>query len=502
MNYLAKKRRWTLLLLVFVLSLPALPAVIVWAQQGGSVDLSRNVIAGGGNTSTGSGNTKVSGTSGQSAAGAKSSGGSITEKSGFWHAVMAPPASPTPTPQPGAGSFEFTSATYTVNEDCTETLISVKRSNGSSGSATVDFSITNGTGHPQCLLTSGNGSQNCDFSYTSGTLSFANAQISKSFRVLISKDAYIEGDENIGLALLNPTAGATIGGLSTATLTIIDNNAVPTDSQPIDDTPIFVGQHYHDFLARSADPGGAAFWQSQITQCGNDQNCIRAKRIDVSNAFFFELEYQQTGSYVFRLYRAAYGDNQPFPNTDNSNPTESKKIPSYAVFLPDRARVIGGANLAQAQLDLANVFVSRPEFLARYPASLDGVGFVAALVQNLQAADGIDLSSETAGLQALYNNGGRGAVLYRLADDNQTNPINNHSFIDAEYNRAFVTTQYFGYLRRNADIGGYLFWLSQMNSAPLRDVAKQHAMVCSFVTSIEYQNRFSAMITHSNAECP
>ena len=41
-----------------------------------------------------------------------------------------------------------------------------------------------------------------------------------------------------------------------------------------------------------------------------------------------------------------------------------------------------------------------------------------------------------------------------------------------------------------------------LTSAPLRDTTKQHAMVCWFITSAEYQNRFSALVTHTNAECP
>ena len=119
---------------------------------------------------------------------------------------------------------------------------------------------------------------------------------------------------------------------------------------PIDDATLFVGQHYHDFLSRQADAGGLAFWVSQITQCGNNAACVRDKRIDNSNAFYFELEFQQTGSYAYRLYRAAFGNNQPFPNPDNSNQTEAKKLPSYAAFASDRARVAGSANLAQDQL--------------------------------------------------------------------------------------------------------------------------------------------------------
>ena len=63
-------------------------------------------------------------------------------------------------------------------------------------------------------------------------------------------------------------------------------------------------------------------------------------------------------------------------------------------------------------------------------------------------------------------------------------------------------SQYAGYLRRNADITGFLFWLGQVNGYPLRDGNAQHAMVCSFITAAEYQQRFSSVVTHTNAECP
>jgi hypothetical protein len=271
----------------------------------------------------------------------------------------------------------------------------------------------------------------------------------------------------------------------------------------VDDQRFFVYQHYSDFLSRTPDQEGWDYWTSQITQCGANSECTHDKRVDVSNAFFFELEYQQTGAYVFRLYRASYGNNQPFPNPGNSNSTEGMKLPSYAVFSNDRARVVGGPDLAQSQLALATIFVQRPEFLAKYPANLDGPAFVDAVLATINNDSGVDLTSQRGALINLFNSGGRGAVVYRLADDNeQNNPIDNRAFIDAEYNRAFVATEYFGYLRRDADIGGFLFWLGQVNSAPLRNVPKQHAMVCSFITSAEYQNRFGSVVTHTNAECP
>jgi hypothetical protein len=61
---------------------------------------------------------------------------------------------------------------------------------------------------------------------------------------------------------------------------------------------------------------------------------------------------------------------------------------------------------------------------------------------------------------------------------------------------------YFGYLRRDSDMGGFSFWLGQSNTAPVRNVAKQQSLVCSFITSAEYQQRFGSVVTHTNQECP
>ena len=266
----------------------------------------------------------------------------------------------------------------------------------------------------------------------------------------------------------------------------------------IDDSDFFVNQHYVDFLNRFPDPGGFAFWNGQITSCNADQTCIFNKRVEVSNEFSVVLEFGQSAAYVYRLYRGSFGNSQPFPNPDNSNQTEANKIPLYSKFKADRQAVIGGSSLPQQQQDLANAFVLRPEFTNKYPVSLTLDQFVDAVLATINNDLGADLGSQRSALIAL---GSRGAVMYRLADDNPTNPINNAAFIDKEYNRAFVYSQYGGFLRRDADIGGFLFWKGQVDSAPLRSATKQRAMVCSFITSGEYQLRFGNSVTHNNAEC-
>ena len=151
---------------------------------------------------------------------------------------------------------------------------------------------------------------------------------------------------------------------------------------------------------------------------------------------------------------------------------------------------------------LANTFVQRNEFTARYPLTQTGPQFVDALLQTLQNDVGVNLAAQRDALIAQFNNGGRGAVLYRLADDNANNPVNNRAFIDAEYNRAFVLTEYFGYLRRNPDIGGINFWFGVVNQFPLRSPIGQNGMVCAFITSQEYQERFSSVSPRTNQECP
>jgi hypothetical protein len=47
---------------------------------------------------------------------------------------------------------------------------------------------------------------------------------------------------------------------------------------------------------------------------------------------------------------------------------------------------------------------------------------------------------------------------------------NAQSLIDAQYNSSFVLIEYFGYLGRDPDQGGFDFWLANMKKAPLRDV--------------------------------
>jgi len=281
-------------------------------------------------------------------------------------------------------TFQFSAPGYSINEGDGSILVTVTRAGNLTDAATVDFATSDGTAR-----------QKTKYTNSAGTLTFAAGVSSRTFRVLLVDNQLADGEQSLNLLLSNPT----VSGLNSpgrAVLTISDNDTTLATENPLDDAQYFVTQHYYDFLNRVPDQGGLDFWKGQITQCGTDVQCLRTQRITVSNAFFYEQEYQQTGSYVVRLYRAAYGNNQPISNNDNNPnfPNENKKLVNYSVFSTDRARVRGGPSLAQTQLDLANAFVLRSQFLVKYPNTLDGPAYVDALIATINTDIGVDLSSQ------------------------------------------------------------------------------------------------------------
>ena len=223
---------------------------------------------------------------------------------------------------PGPPKLEFTNASFSISEGGGSALITVRRSGDTTGTATVAFGISDPIDAVSCGAISGHAGQNCDYTIAAGTISFAVGDTEKSFTIPIIDDAYMEGNETLHLKLENAT-GATLGANNTAILTILDDDTTPPTTNPIDQAQFFVRQHYLDFLSREPDPGGLDYWSSQITQCGSDEVCIHRHRNGVSGAFFVELEFQRTGSVVYRIHKASYGTR-----------------PSYGQFMPDRSQLV------------------------------------------------------------------------------------------------------------------------------------------------------------------
>jgi hypothetical protein len=257
--------------------------------------------------------------------------------------------------------------------------------------------------------------------------------------------------------------------------------AVPTTQlgNPLDEEGFFVRQQYLDFLNREPDHSGFLYWSDEIANCGGDAACIRARRIAVSASFFASEEFQQTGSFVYRLYRAGLA-----------------RPVTFAEFLSSGPSIMVGPGGDTSRDKFARDFCARADFIARFSAATTPEAFVDALIASIKNDSGADLINQRDALLTAYNavsndvGLSRSRVL-RLA-------IEQPAFTQAEFNRAFVLMQYFGYLRRDPDQGGFDFWLDVLNN---RERDNYLAMVCAFVTSTEYQQRFASFISRGNSEC-
>jgi hypothetical protein len=311
---------------------------------------------------------------------------------------------------------------------------------------------------------------------------------SMSARTITDSNGFYKfrGVETSGFYTLTPErAGYSFGpsersfsSLSSSTdaaFTATPNHAT---ANPLDTEMFFVRQQYVDFLGREPDQGGLSYWTGEIEKCGTDADCLGQRRIAVSTAFLVESEFNQTGSFVYRLYKGALG----------------RQI-SYQEFSADRQQVVGGSNLDAAKVAFADAFVRRAEFAQKYSGAMTADAFVDSLIENMRQASGADLSAQRATLIERYN---AGASLDESRSLAVRQAIEADSFKAAEYNKAFVLMQYFGYLKRNPEPDGYAFWLNVVDNG---DRNNYRGMVCSFITSAEYQQRFSSFASRSNSEC-
>jgi len=131
------------------------------------------------------------------------------------------------------GKFTYSSAAYPVTEGDGTLNIPVARNGGNTGAVSVYCSTTNGT------AISGS-----DYTSYADTLNWANGDGSaKNCTVPILDDTDSEDDETFQVDLSNPSNGAKLGAIDSATVTITDNDATVKDD--------FGGDRKADILIRN-----------------------------------------------------------------------------------------------------------------------------------------------------------------------------------------------------------------------------------------------------------
>ncbi len=306
------------------------------------------------------------------------------------------------------------------------------------------------------------------------------------------------------LRLRSERLGTGDGRIYTIKITATDADGNTTTREVIVTVPhdqrarAFVRQHYVDFLSREPDGSGLDFWTDQITSCGGDLLCSELREINVSAAFYLSIESKGTGFLVERMYKVAYGDavgNSTFGGAHQL----AVPIVRFDEFVLDAQKlgknlVVGQANwerqLETNKQTFAAQFVQRSRFTSAYGTWLTPTEFVNKLFANAGVTPSADdLAAAIAEFGAAPDTSDVAARARALL-----NVSENPTFSQQELNRAFVLTQYFGYLRRDpnaqrdTDYTGYDFWLTKLNEFNGNFVSAE--MVKAFLTSIEYQQRF------------
>jgi hypothetical protein len=386
-------------------------------------------------------------------------------------------------PEIESSIVQFSASTFSGTEGPNAINVTVSRVGNTSGTATVRYTTVDTAGANNCAIFNAVASSRCDYLTTIGTLSFAPGETSKTIQVRVVDDSYAEGAEEFTINL-SGASGTAVANPSSARLTINDNDS-STGGNPMTQASAFVRQHYIDFLNREPDSDGLNFWTNEIQSCGSDAQCIEVKRINVSAAFFLSIEFQGTGYFVYRTYKSAFG---------NAPGTLPVKLTD---FLRDTQQIGRGVQVNVGNWESvleANkqafvlAFVQRTDFRAAFPDTLTAEQFVTQLDTNaggvLSTTEKDNLIAQLGTTPADFNK--RAAVLRGVAEDEDLK--------SAEFRRAFVMMQYFGYLRRNpndapnSDFSGYTFWLNKLNEFNGNFVDAE--LVKSFLVSGEYIQRF------------
>jgi Calx-beta domain len=351
---------------------------------------------------------------------------------------------------------QLDASTYGVSEGAGHFTITVTRPD-SSNAATVNYSTSDNSGLNNCDVFNGLASQRCDYEITLGKLRFAVGQSSKTIEIPVIDDAFADGTETFAFTLSNPS-GMALGGRSTATLTITDNDSTTSALNPIDTTDFFIRQHYLDFLNREPEPSGLQGWRNILNNCPQgDTSC---DRIQVSSAFYRSPEFQDRAYFVYRFYEGSL-----------------ERKPNYLEFMFDISTVTGFQTEAEkeaSKVAFIDDFMSRTEFKNRYDSKTQPQDYV----DELERAARVTLSNKqalVADLQAGRKT--RAEVLRAVAESPE---VTNKYFIPA-----FVVMEYFGYLRRDPD-ALYQTWINTFNADP----NNFRQMVNGFMNSPEYRSRF------------
>jgi len=418
-----------------------------------------------------------------------------------------PTPMPTPTPQT-FGTLQFSSGSYSISENGAQATVTVTRTGGVDGAVSVQYSSGGGT------ATIGG-----DYAATSGTLSWLDGDASdKTFTIAVTNDALNELDETVGLVLNNPSGGASLGNLSSATITIVDDDGPAAIS--ISDVSLAEGTSgttNFNFDVTLSTASSQTITVDYLTlngsaQAGSDYQAASGTLTfapgETSKAVVVavngDTDVESDEAFVVGLSNPASATTSKSQGTgtivnDDSNspsPTIQFSQAAYAVQedLGWMTMTVtrGGDTSAAASVDYETVDGSgtqKADFEYAAGTLNFAAGEISKTITLLVNEDAYLEGNETFSVK-LSNPAGavlgqQSAASVNITDDlpeSATNPID-----DAQ---SFVYTHYHDFLNREPDPAGLAFWTNQIAScgSDVKCIEEKRVNVsASFFLSIEFQ---------------
>ena len=214
---------------------------------------------------------------------------------------------------------------------------------------------------------------------------------------------------------------------------------------PLANPTAFVRQQYLDFLNRSADAGGLAFWTTRMTSG-------RANGSDLISQVLASAEFGRALSPVIRMHLGLTG----------------KPPTSYSGLAAElSAARVGATTAALADLQIAN----SPTILAKSGAQFIQDAYAWSWGKNATSAQ------MSAGLDRLNAGATRGTVLASIVNANEA--------VWHLASRVNVAMTYAGMLRRVPDASGYAFWVRAIDGG-----RSATGLAFLFQYTSEYYGRF------------
>jgi hypothetical protein len=345
---------------------------------------------------------------------------------------------------------------------------------------TVDYVTSDQAGVTPCQNNNhAFASDRCDYATARGTLRFAAGETSKDIQIPIINDAYVEPTQRFILTLSNAQGGS-LGSITAADVLIQDDDTQTPTTNPINGQEFFIKAQYIDFLGRVAEPAGLAFWMNRMSNCPPNNVCDRT---DTAKRFFESDEFKARGYFVFKLYDVTLG-----------------RLPLYTEFVPEVARLNGFQTVQEQEQNKAAYladFMNKTGFRNLYGSFVNTNGtlvpgqataFVDALIARARVT--IPAAARTGLINALQS--GTRSPAQTVEDFILLPEISDVG--TRYYDRAIITMQYFGFLRRNPDQGGFDFWWERLANPSSPFYHNYREIVSNFIQSDEYYFRYSTIL--------